>query len=326
MKKMIAKLKVMMLMLPFVVVGSSCSCSGDNEALPLSPEQMRLMAATSLDTATIREVLNLDSLEQVEQLDQLSAEAWILVEDSLGLLISSKNANERLFPASLTKMMTCMLTLEHGNMGDTIEITKDVFRVGDCRVRLGDRFTEENLLHEMMMQSDNDAAYALAKQVGGDTVAFVAMMNEKAAYLSMDSTHFANPNGMPNDSNYTTARDLLTLARYCMRDSTFAQIVGSKMIDVDFIDGRHMPCENTNVLLNKYEGCFGVKTGYTRQAGACLASAATRNGETLYLIMLKSRSRSSRFSESATLLDYGFRVMEAYRSLNPSLPKNGTRQ
>ncbi len=318
---MIDRLRLLLLMLPFLVAHSSCGSSGD-DLLPLTPEQRRLMTAMAIDTATVREVLNLDSLEQLEQLDKLSAEAWILVEDSMGRLISAKNADERMFPASLTKMMTCLLTLEHGNMGDTIAITKDVFRVGDCRVRLGDRFTEENLLHEMMMQSDNDAAYALAKQVGGDTLSFVKMMNEKAAYLHMDSTHFANPNGMPNDSNYTTARDLLTLARYCMGDTTFAQIVGSKMIDVDFIDGRHMPCENTNVLINQYKGCIGVKTGYTRQAGACLASAATRNGVTLYLIMLKSRSRSSRFSESAKLLDYGFRVIEAYRSASaPSLPQ-----
>jgi D-alanyl-D-alanine carboxypeptidase len=129
----------------------------------------------------------------------------------------------------------------------------------------------------------------------------------------MDSTHFANPNGMPNDSTYSTAHDLLVLARYCMRDTAFAKIVGSPLIDVPLIDGRHIACQNTNLLLGKYDGCIGVKTGYTRQAGSCLASAATRNGITLHLVLLKSRSRSSRFSESATLLDYGFRVAEAMR-------------
>ena len=137
------------------------------------------------------------------------------------------------------------------------------------------------------------------------------MMNEKAAYLGMTSTHFANPNGMPNLQNFSSASDLVRLARYCMRDSTFAQIVGTIDKDIPLTDGRHMPCRNTNALLTTYEGCIGIKTGFTRQAGNCLASAATRDGVTLYLVLLNSRSMSSRFKESAILLDYGFNVMNA---------------
>ena len=94
-----------------------------------------------------------------------------------------------------------------------------------------------------------------------------------------------------------------------MCDSVFAQIVGTAEDDLPLVDGRHLPCQNTNLLLWTYEGCIGIKTGYTRQAGNCLASAATRNGTTLYLVLLGSRGRSSRFKESALLLDYGFRVM-----------------
>ena len=98
-----------------------------------------------------------------------------------------------------------------------------------------------------------------------------------------------------------------------MRDSAFATIVGTVDKDVPLTDGRHMPCHNTNTLLTSYKGCIGIKTGFTRQAGNCLASAATRDGVTLYLVLLNSRSMSSRFTESAILLDYGFRVMEAYK-------------
>jgi len=167
----------------------------------------------------------------------------------------------------------------------------------------------------MMLQSDNDAAYALAKYVGGDTLRFCDMMNEKAAYLGMTSTHFANPNGMPAPDNYSTANDLVRLARYAMRDSTFEEIVGTAGKNVPLIDGRHMVCRNTNILLGTYDGCFGIKTGYTRQAGNCLASVATRDGTTLYLVLLNSRSMRSRFTESAILLDYGFRVMRTYREM-----------
>ena len=163
----------------------------------------------------------------------------------------------------------------------------------------------------MMLQSDNDAAYALAKHVGGDTIRFCEMMNEKAAYLGMENTHFANPNGMPAPDNYSSASDLIRLARYAMRDSLFAAIVGTKEKKVPMIDGRHMDCYNTNVLLSSYDGCIGIKTGYTRQAGYCLASAATREGRTLYCVLLHSRSLRTRFAESAILLDYGFRVMGA---------------
>ena len=101
-----------------------------------------------------------------------------------------------------------------------------------------------------------------------------------------------------------------------MLDSAFAAIVGSPFMDIPLIDGRHLPCQSTNLLLTDYEGCTGVKTGFTRRAGACLAASATRNGITLTLVLLKSKSHTSHFTESAILLDYGFRVMEAYRREN----------
>ena len=293
-----------------IVLMASCSSQGNEPSL--SPEELRLAKATHLDSVAIRTVLSPDSVAEQELLNNITAEAWILVEDSLGLLLSEKNADERLFPASLTKMMTCLLALEHGNMADTLEITNDVFVTRDTRVQPGDRYEVGILVNEMMLQSDNVAAVALAKYLSTDSLSFIDMMNSKAAYLHMDSTHFANPNGMPNDSNYSTARDLLKLTRYCMYDSVFAQIVSTPFMDVPLVDKRHFPCTNTNLLLTDYEGCIGVKTGYTRQAGACLASAATRNGITLYLVMLKSKTRASRFSESALLLDYGFRQVAAY--------------
>jgi D-alanyl-D-alanine carboxypeptidase len=278
----------------------------------LTPEQMRLEKINVIDSATLRTVLNPDSMEGWEQISALSADAWMLIDDSTGYVISQKNANEPRFMASLTKMMTCLLALENGNMADTVQITNDVFICKDSRVRLGEGYLLGDLLYEMMLQSDNDAAYALAKHIAGDTLKFCDMMNEKAVYLGMNSTHFSNPNGMPAPDNYSTANDLLRLARYAMRDSVFAEIVGTTEKSVPLIDGRHMDCRNTNVLLSSYEGCFGVKTGYTRQAGNCLASAATRDGTTLYLVLLNSRSMRSRFTESAILLDYGYQVMRAY--------------
>ena len=282
---------------------------------PLTPEQQRLQKIALIDT-TIQNIVQLDAVEGYEQLAGLSAEAWMLVEDSTGFIISQKNADKKLFIASITKMMTCLLALENGNLADTLFITNDVYIAKDSRVRLGDGYRLGNLIYEMMLVSDNDAAYAIAKHIGGDTLTFCDMMNQKAQYLGMDSTHFANPNGLPNANNYSTASDLVRLSRYCMRDSLFAEIVGTVEKDVFLTDGRHIPCRNTNALLSTYEGCFGIKTGFTRQAGNCLASVAKRDDITLYLVLLNSRSMSSRFTESAILLDYGFNVMKTYRQNN----------
>ena len=293
---------------------TACNTGRSGGATPLTPEQERLSHINLIDSVTLPSLLHLDSIEGSDKLESISAEAWMLVDDNTGFVISQKYANEPAFMASLTKMMTCLLALENGNLSDTVKITEDVFIAKDSRVRLGDGYVMSHLIDEMMLVSDNDAAYALAKKIGGDTLTFCEMMNEKATYLGMTNTHFANPNGMPNFENYSSASDLIRLSRYCMRDSSFAQIVGTKEKDIRLTDGRHMPCRNTNVLLTTYEGCIGIKTGFTRQAGNCLASAVTRGGITLYLVLLNSRSMSSRFTESAILLDYGFNVMKAYHN------------
>ena len=286
-------------------------CGGSEKGVLLTPEQARLLKIALIDSTTLQTVVRLDSVEGYELLEDISAEAWMLIDDSTGMVISQKNATRQLCMASITKMMTCLLAVERGNPADTVYITDDVFVAKDSRVRLHDGYRLDDLVYEMMLVSDNDAAYALAKHIGGDTLTFCDMMNQKAVYLGMDSTHFANPNGVPNIYNYSSASDLVKLSRYAMRDSVFRQIVSTVEKDIPLIDGRHMPCRNTNALLTTYEGCFGIKTGFTRQAGNCLASVATRNGTTLYLVLLNSRSMSSRFKESAILLDYGFNVMKA---------------
>lgn len=288
-----------------------CFACGSGEP-QLSPEEQRLQKIARIDS-TLQDLVPLDSVEGYDLLANLTAEAWMLVDDSTGFIISQKNADKKRFIASITKMMTCLVALENGNMDDTLFITKEDYVTRDAIVRPGDSYQLGNLIREMMLMSDNDAAYAIARHIGGDTLIFYDMMNQKAEYLGMDSTHFANPNGMPNNDNYSSASDLIRLSRYCMFDSVFAQIVGTAEADLPLIDGRHLPCMNTNLLLTTYEGCMGIKTGFTRQAAGCLSTTATRDGTTLYLVLLGSRNRSSRFKESAILLDYGFNVMRAYR-------------
>ena len=297
-----------------MLVTGLASCGLGKEPEPQkTPEEIRLEEINRMDTVELQMRVNPDTIEGHSKLDSLSADAWMLIDDSTGIVISAKNAYCKRYMASITKMMTGLLALEKGTMNDTIEITEDVYINKDSRVRLGNAFTMGDLITEMMMISDNDAAYALAKHVAGDTLAFYDLMNRKAMYLGMDSTHFANPNGMPNDNNFSSAADLVKLARYCMRDSAFAAIVGTAEKQIPMLDGRHLDCRNSNALIHTYEGCTGIKTGFTRQAGYCLASQATRDGITLTLVLLNSRSFKSRFVESAAILDYGFRVMKAYK-------------
>ena len=277
----------------FALLVAVVSCQmGDSAGsrVALTPEQLRLERINTIDSTTLRTILDPDSAEGREQLATLSADAWMLIDDSTGCVISQRYANEPRFMASLTKMMTCLLAIENGTLTDTVNITDADFICRDSRVRLGEGYLLGDLLYEMMLQSDNDAAYALARHIGGDSIRFCEMMNEKAEYLGMTSTR---------------------LARYAMRDSLFAAIVGTVERKVPMTDGRHMDCYNTNQLLSTYEGCLGVKTGYTRQAGYCLASAATRNGRTLCCVLLNSRSLRTRFTESAILLDYGFRIVKS---------------
>ena len=278
----------------------------------LTPEEQRLRKIALLDS-TLSDFVRLDSVEGFESVEGVTAKAWLLVDDSTGFIISEKAADEKLYMASITKMMTCLLALENGCLADTVLITGNDCVTRDSWVKAGDAYRLGDLVCEMMMVSDNNAAYAVANHIAGDTLSFYAMMNEKAQYLGMDSTHFASVNGMPCNENYSSASDLVRLSRYCMADSLFSDIVGTAEKDIPLLDGRHLPCTSTNQLLFSYDGCIGIKTGYTRQAAGCLASAATRDDSTLFLVLLGSRSRSSRFKESAILLDYGFNAMRAYR-------------
>ena len=280
----------------------------------LTHEELRLQKIALMDSA-LSDYVQLDSIDGYDRLAGLSAEAWMLIDDSTGFIISQKNANSKRFIASITKIMTCLLALENANPYDTVCITADDCVTRDSWIKAGDTYLLCDLVREMMLVSDNNAAYALARHIGGDTLAFYAMMNDKAQYLGMDSTHFANPNGMPADSNYSSASDLVRLSRYCLSDSVFSEIVSTAEADILLLDGRHLPCYNTNLLLTNYEGCIGIKTGYTRQAAGCLASAARRDGTTLCRVLLGSPGRSARFRESAILLDYGFNVMKAFDHL-----------
>lgn len=230
-----------------------------------------------------------------------SAESAILMELESGRILYEENIDQEMLIASITKLMTALLALESEIPLETpLEIPPEACLVEGSSIYLqeGETMTLEGLLYGLMLHSGNDAAIAIALSCGETVEEFVAQMNEKAQSLGMEHSHFANPHGLNQDNHYSTARDMAILAQAVLENETLASIVSTKNIA---IDGRQFT--NKNKLLWNYEGCIGMKTGYTELAGRTLVSAATQNNMTLICVTLNDRND---WVDHSALYDYGF--------------------
>lgn len=237
----------------------------------------------------------------------ISADAAVVMNAGTGEVLYSKNPAKREYPASLTKMMTCILSIEKGDPYKVIAVTPREVNVESTALNAGNWIRLSDLRQQMMMISDNGAATAIADTIGGSLPEFAAMMNEKAKEIGCTGTHFVNANGMPDRSHYSTALDMAKIARYGMENKEFRRIVGTREKQIHYLrPATNFRCENTNELLYTYRGCNGIKTGWTRAAGGCLAASADRDGTELIVVVMHSNNEDSRFSEAARLLDYGF--------------------
>ncbi len=224
-----------------------------------------------------------------EELSDLSAEAAVLMAD--GNVIWSKNADERLPMASTTKIMTALVAIEHGEITKQVSVNGAACGVEGSSVYLteGELLTMEELLYAVMLESANDAAAAIACEVGGSIERFAEMMNETAEKLELHDTHFMNPHGLDDPEHYTTARDLAKLTDYALRNETFSKIVSTykKTIPLRGDEGVRLLL-NHNRLLKQYDDVIGVKTGFTKKSGRCLVSAARRDGMTVVAVTLNA--------------------------------------
>lgn len=240
----------------------------------------------------------------------ITATSAILVEASTGRVIYEKNADEVRPPASLTKMMTCILGLEILSADSEIEATQaaEDTDYSTLQLRKGDLVNSYDLLTGMMLVSDNGGAVAVAENIAGTVPYFSVMMNDKAREIGCVNTNFANPNGLPNPNNYSTARDLSKIAMYCMKNDKFREIVGTKemMLFWHFPAGKKILCENTNELLYSHAWATGIKTGYTNAAGGCLAASAKRGDVELIAIILNAADMDTRFADAEKIFEYGF--------------------
>lgn len=245
---------------------------------------------------------------------EIPAPSAILMDAATGTVLFEKNANERLAPASVTKIMTLLLVmeaLESGRIGwdDMVTASEAAAGKGGSQVYLevGEQMSMDEMLKSVVVSSANDCATALAEHVAGSESAFVSMMNERAAQLGLTDTHFVNCTGLDDEPNaaehLTTAHDLAVMSRELLKH---AEIKKYTTIWMDTVRGGQFGLSNTNKLVRFYEGTTGLKTGYTSAAGHCLSATAERDGIELIAVVLHCGSSTDRFQSAKALLDYGF--------------------
>jgi D-alanyl-D-alanine carboxypeptidase (penicillin-binding protein 5/6) len=234
----------------------------------------------------------------------VSAKSAVVIDADTGRVLYDLNAHQRRAPASTTKIMTAILTIENGNFDHIVTSDIDATTMTGSSVmglRPGVPISERDLIFGLMLPSGNDAAIELAKAIDGSVPAFVARMNAKAAELGLADTHFVNPHGLDARGHYSTAYDLAMLARYGMKNPTFVGLVGTQ--DWTLSPPSDYALHNGNSLLEHYPGADGVKIGWTERAGWTFVASATRDGHRLIVALMDTQDRDA---DATALLDWGW--------------------
>ena len=242
---------------------------------------------------------------------RLTAKTGILVEPSSGEVLWQRAADRRRSIASTTKLMTALLVLEHSKLSDVVPAADYRALPVESKINLrpGERMTVADLMRALLVYSANDAAATLAQHVAGSRPAFVRLMNKRARELKLTGTHYANPVGLDDVANYSTARDLVKLTERLWRFKFFRRTVNRESIKLK--SGDHpRSYDNRNTLVRRYRWVDGVKTGHTGQAGYVLVGAGRRNGVQLFSAVLGTPSEAARDADTLALLRYGFTLYE----------------
>lgn len=240
----------------------------------------------------------------------ISAHSAVVIDSLTGDVIYEKNAYERRRMASTTKIMTAICALENGNPDDMVKVHPNAVGVEGSSMYLGhdEVISLRDLTYGLMLASGNDAAVAIAMHISGSVDAFADLMNTTAKKIGAKDTSFKNPNGLDADGHYTTAYDLAKITRYGMTIPAFAEIVSTKNVKMPW-QGKDYPrqLKNHNKLLNMYEGCDGVKTGFTKKSGRCLVSSATKEG---YQVIAVTLNAPDDWNDHIAMLNYAFENYE----------------
>ena len=250
----------------------------------------------------------------------LYSEAGILIDSKTGKVLYGKNENVKMFPASTTKILTAIITIENCNLSDKVTASREAIisippGYSNAEIHPNDTISVQDLLNVFLIHSANEAGYILAEHISGSIENFANLMNEKAKEIGCTNTHFTNPSGIHNENHYSTAYDMSLIAQYCMKNETFRKIVSTPYITFSPSEGKQLKFYNTNDLIINtskyyYKYAIGIKTGYTSQAKNCLISASSKDGLELIAVILgaahSEEVSSTRYVDTINLFNYGF--------------------
>lgn len=225
-----------------------------------------------------------------------------------GRCIYGKDENKQTAMASTTKIMTSIVVVENCNLDDIVTVTAKAAGTGGSRLGLhtDDEIKVLDLLYGLMLKSGNDAAVALAIHTSGSVEEFAKLMNQKAEELGLKDTNFVTPHGLDNSEHYTTAYELAKITDYALKNETIAKIVKTKTATI-YINGNSMQINNTNELLGNVEGVYGVKTGFTNNAGRCLVTSVKRGDMDVIIVVLGADTRKDRAKDTMKLIEYAYK-------------------
>ncbi|REE94230.1 D-alanyl-D-alanine carboxypeptidase [Paenibacillus taihuensis] len=251
------------------------------------------------------------------------AKGAALIDVESGRILYSHNGDKPMLIASLTKIMTAIVAIEHGNLNDMVQTSIRAAGKEGSSIYLqrGEKMSLLNMLYGLMLRSGNDAATAIAEHVGGSEEGFVLMMNDKAQMLGLENSQFMNPSGLDAPGHYSSANDLAKLTAYALKNPIFKEIVKTKSKTApNPNDQWDYLWKNKNKMLTMYEGADGVKTGYTKKSLRCLVSSATRDGQQLVAVTLND---SDDWQDHQKLLDFGFANYHLSEVAHKGQPING---
>lgn len=247
---------------------------------------------------------------------EISAHSAILFEPVTEKVLYEKNSNSKMSLASTTKIVTAITAIENGNLDDVVTTSKLAAEIEGSSIWLeeGEKQTFKNLLYGLMLSSGNDAAIAIAEHISGISENFAKLMNQTAKLSGAFNSNFTNPSGLFDENHYTTAYDLAKITSYAYKNKLFKEIVATKEYKIPWEGhewGRTL--KNHNKLLNIYEGCIGVKTGFTKKSGRCLVSSAERNGIQLIAVTLNAPDD---WNDHIKMLNFGFESLNNVKVLS----------
>jgi len=249
----------------------------------------------------------------------ISAQTAIMVEANSGEVLYEKNPEQKAYPASITKIMTALLAIEKGDLDKKVKISENAAGVEGSSIYLeaGEKITLRDLVYGLMLRSGNDAAIAIAEEIGGSTERFVIMMNKRARELGAYRTLFVNPNGLHSSGHYTTAKDMALIAMAAMKNPEFKKVAAAKSWVADRGEGKYNYFFNKNKVVYQYTGGTGIKIGFTKAAGRTLVASSERDGMELICVVMNAPGW---FQDTYKLMDYGYDQYETVKITGAEQP------